>query len=56
MSKLVTVVYDGNVIHESDGNTTFTLNTDNTYLEGDIVVEVGEGGGEEIPSANGLSF
>ena len=50
-----TVTYNNIVIHEAENGEIFTLNTDGEYMEGDIVEEVGEGG-EEIPSANGLSF
>lgn len=51
-----TVSYNGNVIHQADDGETFTLNTEGEYMEGDIVVEVDEGGGSTLPSATGVSF
>lgn len=57
MATGVTVSYNGIIIHQMPGNGSFTMNTDETYMEGDveIVVDV-EGGGEELPSAEGIDF
>jgi len=36
----IIVTYNGTPIHSANDNTTFTLNTDDNYLEGDVVVAV----------------
>lgn len=51
MSNAVTVAYNNEVIHEADFGETFTMNTEEKYLEGDIVVEV-----QDVEEANGNSF
>lgn len=40
-----TVAYKGNVIHTAEGSTSFTLNTQGNYLDGNVEVVVSESGG-----------
>lgn len=47
----LSIAYNGTLIHETDESC--TLNTEETYLDGDIEVIVNA---TEIPSAEGLSF
>jgi len=49
----VTIAYNDTVIHQAESGDTFTLNTDGKYMNGDIVVAVGE---DDIPSAEGEEF
>lgn len=56
-----TIAYNNNIIHQASGNQTFTLNTADNYLEGDIVVQLTESGGGSggvlvEPSYYGLSY
>lgn len=50
----ITVAYNNEVIHTADYGDSFTLNTEEKYMEGDIVVVTDEP--SELPSATGVSF
>lgn len=55
MATGVTVSYNGIIIHQMPSNGEFTMNTADSYMEGDVEIVV-DVEGEELPSAEGIDF
>ncbi len=56
MASTVTVAYGETVIHTATSSGTFTLNTEETYLDEDISIDVSLDPSGSLPSATGVSF